>query len=207
MSRAIDHKDINRLFPVFLKLETLSVLIIGGGKIGLEKLDAILANAPQTSIRLVSISISNEIRELAQQFPMLELRERVFLPLDLEGRDIVIIAIDDKKESTRIRHIAKENGKLVNVADKPDLCDFYMGSIVQKGSLKIAISTNGKSPTIAKRLKELFSELLPEEMDEVLDNMQRIRTTMAGDFTEKVNRLNDLTRGFVLDKEASDKSA
>ena len=202
MSPASNHKETNRLFPVFLKLEALPVLIIGGGKIGLEKLSAVLANSPGTNVRIVSISISKEIRDLAAEYSTIELKERVFLPADADDRDIVIIAIDDKKESTRIRDIVKAKGKLVNVADKPELCDFYMGSIVQKGNLKIGISTNGKSPTVAKRLKELFNELLPAEIDQLLDNMQAIRSRLQGDFADKVNQLNALTKDFVLDKTA-----
>ena len=202
MTQASNHKETNRLFPVFLKLESLSVLIIGGGNIGLEKLSAVLSNAPKTKIKLVSTSISHDIRKLAADYPNIELKERVFLPADADECDIVIIAIDDKKESTRIREIVKAKGKLVNVADKPELCDFYMGSIVQKGNLKIGISTNGKSPTVAKRLKELFNELLPEEIDQLLDNMQAIRSRLQGDFADKVNQLNAITKDFVLDKTA-----
>jgi uncharacterized protein len=201
MSQSYNDKETNRLFPVFLKLENLSVLIVGGGKIGLEKLSAILSNSPETDIKIVSITISEEVRKLANNYPNVELKERVFLPLDVDNRDVVIVAIDDKKESKRIRDIVKEKKKLVNVADKPELCDFYMGSIVQKGNLKIGISTNGKSPTIAKRLKDLFNELLPEEIDELLDNMQSIRNELKGDFNDKVNRLNAITKNFILDKE------
>jgi siroheme synthase-like protein len=202
MKQAINSKETNRLFPVFLKLENLSVLLIGGGKIGLEKLSAILSNSPQTNIKLVSITISEEIKNMVLDYPNIELIERVFLAVDVDDRDIVIIAIDDKKESRRIRDIVKQKNRLVNVADKPELCDFYMGSIVQRGNLKIGISTNGKSPTIAKRLKDLFNELLPEEMDELLDNMQEIRSKLEGDFAEKVNQLNAITKDFVLDKAA-----
>lgn len=176
------------------------MLIVGGGKIGLEKLSAILSNSPETNIKLVSITISKEVRKLAANYPNLELKEGAFLPSDVDDKDVVIIAIDDKKESSRIRDIVKEKKKLVNVADKPELCDFYMGSIVQKGNLKIGISTNGKSPTIAKRLKDLFNELLPEEIDELLDNMQEIRNKLKGDFADKVNQLNAITKEFVLDK-------
>jgi siroheme synthase-like protein len=205
MSQAYNDKEVNKLFPVFLKLENLSVLIVGGGKIGLEKLSAILSNSPETNIKIVSITISEEVRKLAGNYPNVELKERVFLPLDVDNRDVVIIAIDDKKESKRIRDIVKEKKKLVNVADKPELCDFYMGSIVQKGNLKIGISTNGKSPTIAKRIKDLLNELLPEEIDELLDNMQEVRSKLKGDFANKVNQLNAITKDFVLDKKADSK--
>jgi uncharacterized protein len=86
---------------------------------------------------------------------------------------------------------------MINAADKPELCDFYLGSVVRKGSVKIAISTNGKSPTIAKRLKEVINDMLPDEMESVLDNMQKIRNGINGDFNEKVKRLNDLTKVLV----------
>ncbi len=87
--------------------------------------------------------------------------------------------------------------KFLNVADTPDLCDFYLSSVVRKGDLKIAISTNGKSPTIAKRLKEVISSMIPDEMESVLQNMQTLRQGMNGDFNEKVKRLNDLTKVLV----------
>jgi uncharacterized protein len=150
----------------------------------------------------VSITISEDVRNLSLTYRSIELNERVFLPEDVDDRDVVIVAIDDKKESKRIRDVVKEKKKLVNVADKPELCDFYMGSIVQKGNLKIGISTNGKSPTIAKRLKDLFNELLPEEIDELLDNMEAIRLRLKGDFADKVTQLNAITKDFILGKPA-----
>ncbi|MBD0296399.1 MAG: TSUP family transporter [Flavisolibacter sp.] len=189
----------NHLFPVFLKLEELSVLVVGGGNVGLEKLHAILQNAPATHVKLVALSIKEEIRQLAAEYPHVQLTEKAFDVEDLDDVDIVVIAIDDHDTSENIRNAAKVKGKLVNVADKPDLCDFYLGSIVHKGNLKIAISTNGKSPTIAKRLKEMFNELLPDELDNVLENMHHIRNKLHGDFAHKVKRLDALTRDLAID--------
>jgi siroheme synthase-like protein len=187
----------NQLFPVFLKLEQLSVLIVGGGNVGLEKLNAILSNSPATKVRLVATSIREEVKELAANFPHVELFPRPFEASDLTGVDVVLIAVNDPITSETIRNKAKAKGKLVNVADKPDLCDFYMSSIVKKGNLKIAISTNGKSPTIAKRIKEEINDMIPEEVDGVLENMAAIRKEMNGDFGEKVKQLNDLTKLLV----------
>jgi uncharacterized membrane protein YfcA len=115
--------------------------------------------------------------------------------------DLVILAINDKEESKRISEEVKKKGLLVNVADKPELCDFYLGSIVKKGNLKIAISTNGKSPTIAKRLKETFDETLPDELDQVLNNMSTIRNNLNGDFAQKVTELNKITSVLANKKE------
>jgi uncharacterized membrane protein YfcA len=86
------------------------------------------------------------------------------------------------------------------VADKPELCDFYLGSIVKKGDLKLAISTNGKSPTVAKRLKEVLNESLPDELDATLQQMSALRETLSGDFADKVKQLNSVTSVLVEPK-------
>ncbi len=190
-------KETNTLFPVFLKLEQMRLLIVGGGNIGLEKLNTVLQNSPLTKIRLVGITIKDEIKQLTAKHPNITLHERAFVADDLEDADLVIVAIDDPATSAEISKASKAKGKLVNAADKPALCDFYLGSVVKKGSLKIAISTNGKSPTIAKRLKEVINNMLPDEMESVLDNMQTIRNGIDGDFNEKVKKLNDLTKLLV----------
>jgi uncharacterized protein len=187
-------KTGNKLFPIFLKLENLRLLIIGGGYVGFEKLNTVLQNSPATSIKLVGIEISNGIKQLASEYDNIELIERAYTNSDIYMADIIIAAVDDKLISERIWQEAKRNEKLVNVADKPELCDFFLGSIVNKGSLKIAISTNGKSPTIAKRMKEQLNELIPDEMESVLQNMHTIREDLKGDFAEKVRQLDDLTR-------------
>ena len=190
-------KSGNNLFPVFLKLENLRLLIIGGGHVGFEKLNTVLQNAPLTSIKLIATEISNEIKQLAESRANIELIERPYQISDLLLCDIIIAAINDKNVSEQIWRDAKEKNKLINVADKPSLCDFYLGSIVKKGNLKIAISTNGKSPTIAKRLKEEINSMIPDEMENVLDNMQTIRHSLNGDFSDKVKQLNDLTKVLV----------
>jgi siroheme synthase-like protein len=194
--------DSNRLFPVFLKLETLSVLLIGGGNIGYEKLDAILSNAPDTIVRLVALEISDRVKELASLHRNITLVQKAYDVSDLNGAAILVVAVNDIPLCEQIRKDAGEKGLLANVADKPSLCDFYLGSIVSKGHLKIAISTNGKSPTVAKRLKEMLNETIPAEMDDVLNNMQQIREQIDGSFSDKVRQLNDLTKVLVA-KQAS----
>lgn len=104
---------------------------------------------------------------------------------DLDGKDLVVMSTDNPSLHKEIRTVCRERHILVNVADTPDLCDFYLGSIVQKGSLKIAISTNGKSPTAAKRIKQVLNESLPEEIDEVLENLNQFRNTIKGDFKRR----------------------
>ena len=187
----------NNLFPIFLKLEKMRLLIVGGGYVGIEKLNAVLANSPATKIILVATEISAEIKAIAAHTPTLLLKEKPYESTDIDNVDIVIAAINDAAISKQVVEDANEKNVFVNAADKPDLCDFYLSSVVKKGNLKIAISTNGKSPTVAKRLKETFAEMLPKELDEVLDNMEAIRKKLNGNFAAKVNKLNKITKVLI----------
>jgi siroheme synthase-like protein len=188
----------NRLFPVFLKLESLKLLVVGGGYVGFEKLNAVLKNAPAAPVKLVAREISDQVRSLASIHPSVVLVEKDYENTDMdESIDLVIAAVNDPELSSRVQADAKAKRILVNVADKPHLCDFYLGSVVTKGSVKVAISTNGKSPTVAKRLREVLENLLPDEMESLLDNITLIRQQLKGDFEEKVKQLNELTSGLV----------
>ena len=191
----------NPLFPIFLKANQLKVLIIGGGYVALEKLTALWNNSLEADVSLVAPHIKKEIKDFLLLGKNITLMERHFEISDLEGIDWVIIAVGDVGLSEAIRIEAKKFNLLVNVADKPDLCDFYLGSIVTKGSLKIAISTNGKSPTFAKRLKEVLNENISENVEESLDNLQKLRTHLKGDFQHKVDKLNEVTASLVQNKQ------
>jgi uncharacterized protein len=191
----------NNLYPVFLKLDELHTLVVGGGNVGLEKVTALLFSAPDANVTVVAPLIKDELKEAIGKYNSYKIIQREFEEGDLNRKDIVILATDNKELHAYIKKLANEKGILCNVADTPDLCDFYLGSVVKKGNLKIAISTNGKSPTIAKRLKETFNEVLPDELDEVLDNMQSIRKKLNGDFEYKVKKLNSITR-ILVEKES-----
>ncbi|MGZ4053482.1 MAG: TSUP family transporter [Bacteroidia bacterium] len=189
----------NQLFPVFFKLEHLHVLIVGGGNIGLEKISAVLNNSPETKVTLVARHVLPEIKAFQGQSEKLIILEKEFEVSDLDGKDLVIAATGDRNVSELIHRESKKRKILINVADTPDLCDFYLGSIVQKGDLKIAISTNGKSPTLAKRLKEVFNEALPDDTQESIENLNKFRDLLKGDFTNKVKELNKAT-AILIDK-------
>ncbi|HEX8314092.1 MAG TPA: TSUP family transporter [Flavisolibacter sp.] len=190
-------EGVNHLFPIFLKLEEQEVLLVGAGNVGLEKLTAILRNSPATKVTVVATNVSVGIQAFSTAFTNVTLLEKAFDESDLEGKDIVVVAVNNKETSKVIRNLAKEKKLLVNVADTPDLCDFYLGSIVQKGAVKIAISTNGKSPTMAKRLKEILQHALPNEIDDVVENLAKIRTKLNGNFSEKVKQLDAITSVLV----------
>lgn len=190
----------NNLFPVFLKLESLETLIVGGGHVGLEKLTALLKNSPAAKVTLVARTIQESIKALAGNYPHVKLLERNFKLWDLWDKDIVLLATDNRQLHETIRNFARTRRLLINVADTPELCDFYLGSVVTKGNLKIGVSTNGKSPTISKRIREYLEEALPEDTNDLLNNMQKIRDQIKGDFTEKVKVLNEITSTWLEQK-------
>ena len=191
--------DGNQLFPVFIKLNTIRTVLIGAGPVGLEKLAAILSNSPEARVSVIAIEVLPEFRELAAAHEGVVILQREFITGDLDHTDLVIAATNNNALNQQIRLEADQRNLLVNFADKPDLCNFYLGSIVKKGDLKIAISTNGKSPTIAKRLKEVLNDSLPEALNDTLGNMEALRNTLSGNFAEKVRRLNEVTSMLVAE--------
>ncbi len=196
----LQNQERNNLFPIFLKLENLPTLLVGGGNVGLEKLTAMVANAPLARITIVAPFIKEEIKQLQNFHPNIVFIERAFEPSDLNDQSIVICATDNPDLHAEIKKMANAKGLLVNVADTPPLCDFYLGSIVQKGQLKIAISTNGKSPTIAKRLKEVLNEGISDDITQLLESINQLRNTLKGDFNHKLKVLNEHTQSLVSKK-------
>lgn len=196
MSTEIAHstntKGKNQLFPVFLKAEELKIVVIGGGAIALEKLTALLTNSPKAKVKAVSLTFSEEMKSFCVDYDVelivSEAKSEHFI-----GQQIAIAAVNNVEVAEKLRVLAHQNGCLFNAADKPELCDFYLGSVVTKGALKIGISTNGQSPTIAKRIKELFQAHIPNEIDESLVQLQQLRGHLKGDFKSKVKQLNKVT--------------
>jgi precorrin-2 dehydrogenase/sirohydrochlorin ferrochelatase len=186
----------NELYPVFLKVAALEVLIVGGGHVGLEKLTFLLKSSPNAKVTVVSKSFIPEVISLAAGFKV-SLMEDAYKRSYLSGKQIVIAATDDLDVNIQVYHDCKKENILVNLADNPAYCDFYMGGIVTKGNVKIAISTNGKSPTAAKRLRQFFEEILPDNINELVENLNSYRKTIKGDFEDKVSKMNELTKEMI----------
>ena len=118
----------------------------------------------------------------------------------LKGKHIVIATTNVPKINIKVYKQCRKRSILVNVADNPPYCDFYMGGIVTKGNVKVAISTNGKSPTTAKRLRQFFEDVIPENVDDLVKNLNEYRKTIKGDFEQKVETLNEFTKGLIEKK-------
>lgn len=188
--------DRNNLYPIFLKAKQLEVLIVGAGFVAEEKLTFLLKSSPDAKVTMVSPMFREGTLELAKTGNV-NLIKDVYRNSYLDGKHIVIVTTDRPEVNIEIYKDCRAQNTLVNVADNPPYCDFYMGGIVTKGNVKIAISTNGQSPTTAKRLRQFFEDVIPENIDDLVKNLNAYRKTIKGDFEEKVEKLNEFTKGLV----------
>ncbi|CAA0166193.1 precorrin-2 dehydrogenase/sirohydrochlorin ferrochelatase family protein [Tenacibaculum maritimum] len=189
-------KKRNNLYPIFLKTHELNILLVGAGNVGLEKLSFLLKSSPDAKVEIVAIEILPEIINLAQKHQV-EITKSSYSNIHLKNKDLAIVATDNPEVNKQVYNDCKQHNILVNVADTPSLCDFYLGGIVTKGNVKIAISTNGKSPTTAKRLRQFFEEVIPEDINELVENLNKFRKTIKGSFEKKVETLNKLTEKLI----------
>ena len=189
-------QERNNLYPIFLKASRLEVLVIGGGYVAEEKLAFLLKSSPDANVTMVAPMFRKGTIEVASKGTV-HLIEDVYKSTYLQGKHIVIATTDAPEVNKEIYKDCQEQNKLVNVADNPPYCDFYMGGIVTKGNVKVAISTNGKSPTTAKRLRQFFEEVIPDSIDDLVKNLNDYRKTIKGDFEQKVVQLNEFTKSLV----------
>ena len=142
-----------------LRLKGRRCLVVGGGDIGLEKVEGLLAC--DADVTLVAPDAHPALRELAQE-GSIRWEPRAYESGDLEGCLIAIAATDDTDVNIRVFNDAERRAMLVNVVDVPPLCNFILPAIVRTGPLAVAISTAGASPALAKRMKREISELFGE---------------------------------------------
>ena len=148
------------LFPMFVKLEGRRVLVVGGGEIAAGKIEALLEAGAK--VQIVAPAIAPALVSLVQD-KKIEWNAKEFAPEDLDGAFLAIAATSVPGVNESVYRSADARGILCNAVDDIQNCHFYYGSIVQRGDLQIAISTNGKSPALAQRLrKELEEQFGPE---------------------------------------------
>ena len=144
-----------------LKLRGRRCVVIGGGALGLEKAEGLLAS--DADVTVISPEVGPELQELAREGSLVWEPREYAGPQDLEGVFMVIACTDDTDTNIRIYDDAERRAMLVNVVDVPPLCNFILPAIVRTGPLAIAISTAGASPALAKRMKREVTELFGEE--------------------------------------------
>lgn len=189
-------QDRNNLYPIFLKVEQLEVLIVGGGFVAEEKLSFLLKSSPNAKVTMVAPFFRETTLKEATK-GRVTLIDDVYDQKYLKGKHMVVATTDKPEINVEVYEHCRAQSILVNVADNPPYCDFYMGAIVTKENVKVAISTNGKSPTTAKRLRQFFEEVIPDDINQLVKNLHSYRKTIKGDFERKVDELNKLTENLV----------
>jgi len=142
---------VTNLFPMFLKLEGRHCLVVGAGKVGEPKISGLLETGAR--IRVVALDASSAVREWARA-GKLELALRAFSDDDLNGAFLAVVATNSRTLNELVYREAQRRGVLCNVVDVPDLCDFYYPAVVRRGDLQIAVSTAGKSPSLAQKIRQ-----------------------------------------------------
>ncbi len=163
-------------FPAFIDLTDKKILIVGGGFIAFEKLMHLLDFS--SNITIIAQNISNDIQKQIDQHSLTyELAS--YRTGDIDGFDIVIVAVDDISLQQSIYREAKQlHNCLVNSVDSVDCCDFIFPSYIKKDDLTIAVSTCGGSPAFAKHFKRYLEKLIPHDVGKFLAQMKSYRKTM-----------------------------
>ena len=161
-----------RYYPVHLDINNRKVLVVGGGGVGTRKVRTLLACGARVTV--VSLEASRQLRDLATSGEIV-LEERSYQSDDLSGMFLVIGATNDEKLNRQISGDADRLNILCNIADRPEVCNFILPSIVHRDDLVITISTSGKSPALAKKLRKALEKQFGEEYGTLLRLMGAIR--------------------------------
>lgn len=183
---------MNTLFPVFLKADQLRFLIAGSGATALEKYHTLRKNSLKSFITVFGVDDSSWM-ELVSSDNNLLFKKTNPLNEDHFPFDVVIAATRDHSFNAALRIFCKQKRILFNAADMPDLCDFYLASTLQKGNLKVAISTNGLSPALGIQLKSMLDECLPDDLDHIAEELNRIRYELKQKLNDPKEKLKEIT--------------
>jgi precorrin-2 dehydrogenase / sirohydrochlorin ferrochelatase len=167
---------MNTYYPVYIQLQGQPCMVIGGGKIAEGKVEGLLA--AQADVTVISPTITARLRDLVGE-KRISYRAREYQAGDLTGVFMVICATDRTEINHAVWQEATANRQLVNVVDDTPRCNFIAPSILRKGDLTIAISTSGKAPALAVRLKERLQRELGPEYARFLELAGELREPLA----------------------------
>ncbi len=160
------------LLPVFLRLTGRPCLVVGAGTVALAKIESL--RGAEAAITVVAPEAVAQVQELAQQ-GLLRWHRRVFEAADLEGVSLVIAATNATEVNRTVYEEALRRNVICNAVDDPPNCDFYFGSVVTRGDLQVAISTAGKSPAVAQKLRREIDAQLPGDLGPWLEELGGLR--------------------------------
>ncbi len=175
------------LFPMFLKLEGKQCLVVGAGNVGEPKIAGLLDTGAR--IRVVALEARASVREWARD-GKIELELRHFKADDLDGAFLAVIATSSRTLNERIYDEAQKRRVLCNVVDVPDLCDFFYPSVVRRGDLQIAVSTAGKSPSLAQKIRQQLEKQFGPAYEEWVAELGATRQLILASDLDKPRKLD-----------------
>jgi len=190
---------MEHLYPIYLHVAGKNCLIIGGGPVAERKAASLLEYG--ANIKIVSPGAEKRIADWAEQ-NRLQWIARAFDRHDLENVFMVFIATDDNSLNKEIADLCRQKGILVNAVDDPPNCDFFVPSVLRRDSLAIAISTEGRSPLFAARLRRRLETIITEEYGQFVDILGQIREELRHsslDITQRKQVLEQIVDSDLLD--------
>jgi siroheme synthase-like protein len=194
---------MNTYYPVYIQMRDQSCVVIGGGKIAEGKVEGLLA--VEAKVTVIAPDLTPRLHDLADQKQIAYIA-RIYRPGDLIGAFMVICATDQTEINHQVWQEATANHQLVNVVDDTPRCNFIAPSILRQGDLTVAISTSGKAPALAVRLKERLRREIGPEYERFLELAGELREPLAHhvpDFETRKALWYELVDSEILDVLAS----
>lgn len=163
-------------YPILIKLEGKRCLVAGGGEVAYRKVEALLKCGARVTV--VSPQLGPGLMQAAQA-RQIKVLPRAFQPDDLDGVVLAIAATDDPQVNAQVSREAQRRGLLVNVVDDPAACNFIVPSVLRRGDLVIAVSTSGRSPALARNIRQKLEQQFPPEYGAFLDLISQVRQELA----------------------------
>lgn len=183
------------LFPIFLKLNGRRALVVGGGKIAAVRAGQLIRTG--AAVTVVAPKVSAEFEQLAGM-GSIDLVRRGFKSADItRSYFIVIAATNDPEVQKSVFEQAERLGVLCNVVDNPQLCNFYTPAVVERGDLKIAVSTSGRSPFLAGKIRKCLEEAIPENAADLTSAMGLLRSKLKFEIPDNLERQKELVDDFM----------
>jgi precorrin-2 dehydrogenase/sirohydrochlorin ferrochelatase len=167
-----------RYYPIQLDIRNRPCLVVGGGAVGTRKVSGLLAC--QARVTVVSRKATDELKDAAAK-GLITLRIGDYAGSDMEGMFLVVGATDDEELNRRVSADAERRRILCNIADRPAKCNFILPAVIRRGDLVITVSTSGKSPALAKKLRLALGRQFGEEYAVLLDLLGAIRKRLLAE--------------------------
>ena len=172
-------------YPIYLNLKNRLCVVVGGGAVAERKVKSLVAC--DARVLVISPELNQELQELYQK-GLIRYRRGNFSREDLSEACLVIGATDSRQTNSEIAEQARKQGILVNIVDSPEECDFIVPATVERGDLLIGISTGGKSPALARNIREELEERYGEEYAEFLNLMGELREVLKKEMPDQQQR-------------------